>query len=253
MDNLSLLDITRDNVDVYGLYCISNRKYPGFKKKKEWFLQEREHGLTIRLLLTDKGDKAGFIEFIQGEYAWRPVHAPDSLFIHCIMVLSKKHQKQGAASRLIQSCLEDAKAQNKGSVSVVCSDKSWMAGKEIFLKNGFSLIAQKERFDLLWYPLKNNAEEPSFLEWEKAREANSGWNLVYSFQCPLNARSLEDLPPLAEENTIDLHFTELRSAEDAQKAPSGFGTYTMLQDNKLVNDYYISKTRFGNILKKMQK
>jgi hypothetical protein len=42
-------------------------------------------------------------------------------------------------------------------------------------------------------------------------------------------------------------------SEGKQLAPSGFGTFSLLKDGKLLEDHYISRTRFENILKKEAK
>jgi hypothetical protein len=47
-----------------------------------------------------------------------------------------------------------------------------------------------------------------------------------------------------------LQTTKIESAEKAQHAPSGFGVFALVKDGKLLEDHYISETRFKTILKK---
>ena len=55
---------------------------------------------------------------------------------------------------------------------------------------------------------------------------------------------------LADEYGIDLKVKKIIKAEEARNGPSGFGVYSLLYNGKLLEDHYISSTRFKNILKK---
>ncbi|GAA4884292.1 hypothetical protein GCM10023311_03320 [Flaviramulus aquimarinus] len=48
---------------------------------------------------------------------------------------------------------------------------------------------------------------------------------------------------------VDLKVTKIETAEEAKNAPSGFGVFNLLHDGKLLEDYYLSATRFKNIIK----
>jgi hypothetical protein len=54
------------------------------------------------------------------------------------------------------------------------------------------------------------------------------------------------------DNGITLTVKKLATPKEAQKAPSGFGTFSLIKDGKLLADHYISRTRFENILKQNQ-
>ncbi|HTY63842.1 MAG TPA: hypothetical protein VMG30_16460, partial [Acidobacteriota bacterium] len=49
---------------------------------------------------------------------------------------------------------------------------------------------------------------------------------------------------------VDLNVWVLAIPEEAQKAPSGFGVYSLIRDGRLLEDHYLSATRFESILKK---
>ena len=83
MEAYKIIDVNADNVSEAGLYCIKNKKAPGYSAKVDWFRQKCNAGLGIKIIETEEGDPAGFIEFIPAEKAWRPVSAPNYLFIHC--------------------------------------------------------------------------------------------------------------------------------------------------------------------------
>jgi hypothetical protein len=49
---------------------------------------------------------------------------------------------------------------------------------------------------------------------------------------------------------IPLNVTVMDTPGQAQRAPSGYGVYSLLYNGKLLADHYISNTRFQNILNK---
>ncbi|WP_282134916.1 hypothetical protein [Seonamhaeicola maritimus] len=49
---------------------------------------------------------------------------------------------------------------------------------------------------------------------------------------------------------IDLKVSKINTVEEAKNAPSGFGVFNLLRDGRLLEDHYISGTRFRNILEK---
>ncbi len=75
------------------------------------------------------------IEYILGEYCWRPVEASGYVFIHCIFVGFKRAYKgKGYGSLLLDECLKDSKEENTYGVAVVTRKGTFMAGKDLFLK-----------------------------------------------------------------------------------------------------------------------
>lgn len=154
-----LLRITADNVEEHGFFCARNRKEEGYRKKQDWLRKRFGEGLVLYLLQDEQEKDLGFIEYIPGEYAWRPVQAGGYLFIHCIYLARRAHQ------------------------------------------------------------------------------------------CPWHAKAARALAETARETGIDLHIREIRSAKEAQHAPSGFGAFALLHDGKLLADHYVSRTRFRNIIR----
>ena len=74
--------------------------------------------------------------------------------------------------------------------------------------------------------------------------------MVYADQCPWHEKSAFDLLNTAMGFGIDLNVTKIKMAEEAQQAPSGFGVFSLLYNGRLIEDHYLSATRFKNILKK---
>lgn len=248
MDQLKIVEVNEYNATDESLFCVKNPKYEGFQLKLNWLKEQWKVGLKLKIL--KKGnDKIGFIEYIPGEYAWRPVQADNYLFIHCLMVYGKTNYHSGYGSQLIKECIEDAKKMNKAGVAVVASKGTWMADKSVFLKNGFELIDSKDRFDLLVYKLKE-ADNPSFINWEANLDKYKGLHLIYANQCPLFIKSVDEMKQTAKEHRLDLKVRVLKTAQEAQQAPSGYGTYSLAYNGKILSDHYISNTRFKNILNK---
>jgi hypothetical protein len=86
MNSFTIIGVTAENVAEAGICCNKDKKSPGFKAKVEWFKLKINQGLKIQLVLDERGKQIGFIEYIPGEMAWRPVNAAGYLFIHCIVV-----------------------------------------------------------------------------------------------------------------------------------------------------------------------
>jgi hypothetical protein len=245
------IQVTSQNVSEVGLFCIRNPKYPGFKLKANWLAKGNRDGLKLMLLQVDN-ETVGFIEYVPGEFAWRPVSAKKFIFIHCLWVYPKKNLNKGYASMLIYHCVEESKKAGLDGVCVMTSEGSWITGKDLFLKNGFTLIGSKGRFDLLALKLKETAD-PAFIDWETKVKNFQGLNLIYANQCPLFIKSIDEMTATAKEFGLQLKITEIKTAKEAQNSPSGFGVYAMVYNGKLLADHYISNTRFRNILNKEAK
>ena len=73
------------NVDETGFFCyMSKRKSEGYLRKLAWTKARFDEGMRIRML---RLPERGFIEYIPGEMAWRAVHAPGHMIIHCLWVI----------------------------------------------------------------------------------------------------------------------------------------------------------------------
>jgi hypothetical protein len=248
MPDLKFIRVTSENIAEEGLFCIRNPKNPGFMLKSEWLAKRMSEGLQLKLLKVDD-ETVGFIEYTPGEFAWRPVAAIGYMFIHCLWVYPKKNLNRGYASQLIKHCIDESRKSNLNGVCVMTSEGSWITGKVLFLKNGFSLIDSKGRFDLLAVKFKE-IPDPAFVDWESKAKKYNGLNLIYANQCPLFIKSIDEISATALEFGLKLIVTEMKAAKEAQHSPSGFGVYSVVLDGKLVADHYISNTRFRNILTK---
>ena len=251
-----VINIDHKNISQYspGPTCLLNPKHEGAQKKLEWLTKRFSEGLKFKLLYSEQDRKvAGFIEYIPGENAWRSVDAKGYMFIHCIWVYPNKYKNKGDASLLIEECIEDAKTQGKIGVAVITSEGSFMAGKDVFLKNGFKSVASAEpSFELMVKTLKKGPL-PKFMDWENQLSKYKGLNIVYANQCPWVVRSIEVLAETAKKEGLKLEVTELETAKQAQSSPSVYAVFNLVYNSKLLADHYISNTRFLNIINKEMK
>ncbi len=90
MEDISIIDTTIDNISKYGVCGYKNIKREGFPEKFEWLKTRFPEGLKIKTLYSEKNGTQGMIEYIPGEFCWRPVEANNYMFIHCLFVGFKK-------------------------------------------------------------------------------------------------------------------------------------------------------------------
>jgi ribosomal protein S18 acetylase RimI-like enzyme len=248
--NTEIITLNPENSAEYGCPCFLNPRNEGHIIKLEWLKERFPEGLIIKHLFIEGEKKpVGFIEYVPGEYSWRAVHASGYTFIHCIWVSPNKYKEKGYGSLLVKECIEDARQEGRHGVAVVTSDGPFMAAKGLFLKNGFEIIEKAGDYELLVMKLKEGPL-PRFAAFEQQLNNYQGLNIIYSNQCPWVARSIKELAEIAVKNGLELKITEMKTAEQAQNAPSIYSVFNLVYDGKLITDHYVSNTRFLNILKK---
>ncbi len=248
--DITILNVTPDNVEQTGIYCIKDKKSPGYKSKVEWFKARVNNGIKMKIAFDDSGRQVGFIEYMPAEIAWRPVKADNYYFVQCIGVFVKEAKEKGVGSYLLAQCEAEARQHYKAGICAMSSDGPWMANKSLYEKSGFVLVEELDRFELMVKAFQSKGKLPAFTDWTKEQKKYAGWNLVYADQCPWHEKSVSDLRQCAADNGIQLNVIKLTSPAQARKAPSGFGTFSLIRDGRLLGDHYLSKTRFENILRK---
>jgi len=249
-ERIKIIDVTTDNVDEVGVYCIKDKKSPGRNNKVEWFKNKINQGLRMKIATDDQGKQLGFIEYIPSELAWRPINARNYYFIQCIGLFAKEARNKGIGTTLLGICEQEARQNNRAGICTMTSEGPWIANKSLFEKNGFVIAGKLGRFELLYKRLDDESPVPQLYNWIKQQEKYKGWNLIYADQCPWHYKSITDIQHSAKDNGIKLRVIKLTTPREAQNAPSGFGTFTLINDGRLLADHNISRTRFENILKK---
>ncbi len=247
-----LVKITAENLASHPqAICYLNPAQASYGIKVKWLQHRQQEGLTILLLYPEREKQPqAFIEYVPGEYAWRAVSAKGYMFIHCIWVTSRQYRNRGLGSLLLDACWKEAVSKGMKGAAALCSSGPFMAGPGLFLKNGFSTVEKAPPGYELMLKQSEPSPPPRFNDWQKALGSIKGLNIIYSNQCPWVARFVSELGDFARQKGLNLSVTELKSASEAQKAPSPYAAFNLVLDGRLLADHYISMTRFGNILKK---
>jgi L-amino acid N-acyltransferase YncA len=225
-----------------------------YQHKFQWIKKRMSEGLKVKMLSTSDDGFVGYIEYVPGERAWRAVNAENYMFIHCIYIQWKRCKGRGYGTLLVKECMKDAKKAGMNGVAVVTSSDSFMAGKELFLKNGFEEVDKAlPDFSLLVKKFKKSAFTPSFKgQWDKKRKKfGKGLTIITSGQCPQNVKMVNDITEIARERYgIEPRIVVYKSYRQAQNAPWPYAVSGVLYDGKLVADHPISGGRFRNIMEK---
>jgi len=176
------------------------------------------------------------------------------MFIHCIWIHSRHHQRKGWGSVLLDSCLEDAKKAGMSGVAVMVREGPWMADHRLFLANGFEPVdTAPPDFELLARKFDPNAVSPTFKgDWsQKLSQYDEGLTIIRSSQCPYIAKFADEIGQSArDEYQIEPTVIHLNSWRDAQQAPTPYAVFSVIYNGQLLAGHTISRTRFRNIMNK---
>jgi hypothetical protein len=256
MQRIEIVDTTDENIRDYGICGYSNIKRPGYLEKIEWLKKRYSEGMKIKTLYAHEGGTQGMIEYIPGEYCWRPVDARGYMFIHCIFVGFKREYKQkGYATLLLKECIQDAQQKSMHGVAAVTRKGAFMAGKELFMKNGFTVVdSAAPDFELLSMKFAEHAPPPKFKgDWEtRTASYGDGLAIIRADQCPYTVKNVVEIVEAAKgEFGLQPKVFDLKSHEEAQQSPSPFGNFCIVYNGEVIAHHPISRTRFVNIMKKM--
>ncbi len=247
-ETFELITVNADNLHKQGFFCyMSKRKSPGYQQKREWMEARLAEGLKLHMIHEIGGRTVGFIEYLPGEVAWRAVYAPGYLLIHCLWVVGKGKGK-GYGAHLIQTCLDDARAQGKQGVVTIATERVWMAKKAIFLQHGFVDVAQAPpAFHLLVHRFDETTPLPTFpTDWE-ARQARfgAGLTVIRTPQCPYIEDATNTALEFAAEKGLSSRVVTFQSAQELQaSAPTPYGVFGIVLDGKLLSYHYLQRKDF---------
>jgi GNAT superfamily N-acetyltransferase len=252
---VEIIDTHLDNILKYGICGYKDLKHEGLRRKIEWLKDRFTEGMKIKTLYSDVDGTQGMIEYLPGEYSWRPVIASGYMFIHCIFVGFKRDYKgKGYGSLLVEECLKEAREKNMNGVAVVTRDGPFMAGKELFVKLGFEIVdTVPSDFELLVAKFDEKAPAPRFKEgWEeKLNQYSDGLTIFQSDQCPYLAKCIPEISETAERvYGIKPRIIEIKNCRDAQDSPCGFGVFGIVYNGKIIAEHMISSKKFSNIMSK---
>ncbi len=250
-----IIDTNAENILKFGICGYKSLKKPGYPEKLKWLSERFKEGLKIKTLYSVHDGTQGMIEYIPGEYCWRPVEAGGYMFIHCIFSGFKSTYKgKGYGTLLLKECIAEARQRNNYGVAVVTRTGPFMAGKEIFIKNGFEVVdSALPDFELLRIKFRENAPQPKFKGNCKAllTRYDRELTIVRAFQCPYTVKNVNEMCQTAEAAfNLNPAVIDLKDYAEAQESPSPFGTFGIIFRGKVIAYHPISGTRFSNIIKK---
>jgi len=250
-----LVEVNAANFDTLPCCGIKSPTHPGRLEKRRWLEANAKYGLRAKTLLAPDGQPCGYIEYLPGEFAWRGVEAPGYMFIHCIWVSSKRHQRKGWGGLMLEGCVEEAKKAGMSGVAAMVRDGPWLADRRLFLANGFEPAdSAPPDYQLVVRKLDRAAPKPSFKRgWEQKRARyGRGLTIIRSSQCPHIAKFASEIARTAEEEYhLKPRVVELKSWQDAQNSPTPYAIFALIYNGRLLADHQISRTRFRNIMNKL--
>jgi len=239
---MALIDVSASNVAKTGFFCyMSKRKAEGYRRKLAWVTARFGEGMRIKMLDIQQGER-GFIEYIPGEYAWRPVFAQGYMFIHCLWVVGKSRGK-GFGALLLDECIRDAKGAGMDGVAMLTSEGNWLVGKRLLLGQGFEVVDQAPPSFSLVVKRFGSAPLPSLpSDWdERAARFGAGVTVIRTDQCPYLDDAVKSVAEVAERSALPFKVVEFGSAAEVrERAPSPYGVYTVLLNGKVVGYDYLA-------------
>ncbi len=257
MPKVEMVDVTKSNLYAFAHCFLQNRKHPGYISKTDWLKKRLAEGLRYKLLTADGGKWIGFIEYAPAAKAWRAVKAKGYMVIHCIWTYPKSIQHRGYGRKLLDECLIDAKENGMNGVTVLTRSSSkgtFIAKRDLFVKAGFKITdTSPPDHELFVRKLVKSASDPKFPNDLDKRLQNykKGLTIIWSHQCPYAGKSILEIFETAKERGLKFRSVELKTAKDAQSAPTPYAVFSILYNGKIMADHVISNTRFKNIIKQI--
>ena len=246
---MDFVTVTSDNLEREHICCaISSNKDCQAAAKKSWLADRFADGLVFR-----KADARGkcFIEYLPAERAWAPIEAEGYLHIDCLWV-SGQLAGCGYADELLDSCIEDGKAQGRAGLTVLSSKKKapYLSDPKYLRHRGFQLADTAEpAYELLYLPFDEAAEKPRFKQHAKSPHIDAeGFVLYHSFQCPFTAKYVPLVKDLAESRGVPFHAIRFETTEQAQAAPTPITSYSLFHDGALITHEILSPKKFEKLL-----
>ncbi|NJO68734.1 MAG: GNAT family N-acetyltransferase, partial [Bacteroidetes bacterium] len=172
------------------------------------------------------------------------------------MSYAKDLQHKGYGKMLIDSCYDDAVAAGMAGVAVVTSGDSFLADRDIFVKNGFITIEKAPpKFELMIKKIRKDALNPSFKgNWDsKAEKHSHGLSIYYSNQCPMVSKWVNEMIDYADTYKIPTSVFEINDHIAAQECPSPYGTFALIYNGKLLASRPVSGGSFAITMNKLLK
>ena len=217
-------------------------------EKKKW-LMDRIHDGLVFYRLNERAKV--FIEYLPAQHAWAPIEAPNYMYINCLWV-SGKYKNQHHASRLLEKCIKDAKAQGMDGIVHIVGKKKlpFLSDKRFFEHLGFKIVDYAAPyFELAVYKFNDVAVEPSFkLHTSDLKSQSDGIIIYYTAQCPFAVGVINDLRDATVKNGIPFHAYQITTKEEAQNGPIIWTTFGLFYNGQFVTHEIMSVNKFEKFL-----
>ena len=229
-----LIDLTLENLGQEQLCCIirSKKTHPGVEAKRAWLADRLQEGHVFRKLA---GKGCAFVEYAPLETAWVPVEGENYYYLYCLWVQGEP-KGQGYGRRLMESCLEDARANGKSGVCMLgaAKQKAWLSDQRFAKKFGFRTVdTAADGYELL--ALSFDGTRPYFTERAKQQRIDSrDLTVYYDDQCPFIHQRIEKLREFCAQKAVPASFIHVQTREQAKDLPCVFNNWAVFYGGKLV-------------------
>jgi hypothetical protein len=141
-------------------------------------------------------------------------------------------------------------------VTMLTSDRTWLAHKDVFLRNGFTEAASAPPSFQLMVTRFGSKPEPALpSNWEeRARAFGRGLTVIRTPQCPYIENGARDILSFAKERGMRARTVELKTAKEVQeRSPSAYGVFGTVLDGKLLAYQYLLEKDFDKLLQERNK
>lgn len=244
---MEFITLTQENISTEHLCCaIADKKHQtGVNDKRRWLAERIAEGHIFRKL--DAKGKV-FIEYAPLEKAWVPVEGNNYIYIYCLWV-SGSYKGKGYGKALLESCIDDAKAQHKSGICVLSSKKKkpFLSDKKFLLKYGFKVVdSMNDDYELM--ALSFDGSQPTFMPNARQQTIESQeLTIYYGIQCPYIPNCIEQIYNYCESSNTTLRLIEIDTLEKAKQVPCVFNNWAVFYKGKFETVHLLNE----GLLKKM--
>lgn len=249
---MDIIQIDKTNIDTEHICCaIGNDKENKLRadSKKKWLKEQFDKGLLFKRL--DARGKV-FIEYMPIESVWKPVIGRNCYVINCLWV-SGQYKGKRYATELLNECIADAEKNKLNGIAVVSSNKvkPFLTDKKFFVKHGFEVVdTAAPYFELLYLRIKNTKDLPQFMPTAKNGTCSNkaGFTFIYSNQCVFMEEYVALLSRIARDEGHECTIIKLKTAEEAQKKGSPFGTLGIYYKGVFLTHELMTEEKFRKLI-----
>lgn len=252
---MEIIQVDKSNLTNEHICCAIGNDAVNSKRadsKKEWMKKCFDEGLVFKKLNV-RGKV--FIEYTPIENAWKPVTGENYLLINCLWV-SGQYKAKGYGKQLLDECIADAMKQEKNGVAVISSAKvkPFLTDKKFYTKHGFETVdTAPPYFELLALKINKAAPSPKFSKNVKEGICSNkkGFTIIYSNQCPFAEEYAGIMIDFVKRNNFEATKIKIKTAEDAQKNSSPFGTFGVFYNGKILTHEILSEKKFEKLIQQI--